>query len=100
MQMLLSISNNPEIAAMDLFTLQLWADQWHMMFNPAKTVVLPINTLRNQQQYYPLFLNGNRLEKVKSHTYLGLTFSSDISWNQHIPCIVSKASQRLGLLQC
>ena len=52
---LLSISDNPETAAInlnaDLYVLQHWAKTWHMAFNPAKTVYL---SLSREHNHYPI----------------------------------------------
>ena len=69
---LLSVAEDPEIAAMDLnadlYALQCWADKWHMTFNPNKTVVLPIMQFCHLHDYPP-YLNGTKLHTVNYHTY-------------------------------
>ena len=97
---LLSISDNPETAAMnlnaDLFDLQHWAKTWHMAFNPAKTVYM---SLSREHNHYPIYLDGNKLASVENHCHLGLTFSNNMKWSSHIQVIRKKVSQRLGILQ-
>ena len=43
------------------------------------------------------FLDG--VQQVVSHTHLGLTFQSNMSWNNHILSVYEKASQRLNMLK-
>ena len=43
-------------------------------------------------------LNGIPLEKVEHFKYLGVLFSSDLSWSTHIDSICSKARKLVGLL--
>ena len=88
---LLSISDNPETAAMNLYALQHWAKTWHTAFNPAKTVYL---SLSREHNHYPVYLDGNKLASVENHCHLGLTFSNNMKWSSHIQVIRKKVSQR------
>ena len=45
------------------------------------------------------FLHGHQLKVVDKAKYLGITFTSDLSWNSHIDNITSKANQKLGFLR-
>ena len=64
---LLSISDNPETAAMnlnaDLYALQHWAKTWHMAFNPAKTVYL---SLSREHNHYPIYLVAINLQVLRT----------------------------------
>ena len=44
-------------------------------------------------------VNNQLLGRVNSLNYLGVIFIEDLSWNDHIENIISKISQRLGLLK-
>ncbi len=46
----------------------------------------------------PLLLNGSVLEVVPTFKYLGVLFSSNLSWSDHIQGACSKAQKLLGLL--
>ena len=39
-----------------------------------------------------------QIKEVTSHCHLGLTMSQDMSWAEHIRILISKASQRIGML--
>ena len=45
-----------------------------------------------------LFLNNNSLEQVSSSKHLGLLFTEDLRWSEHIDAIVKKANSKIGLL--
>ena len=47
-------------------------------------------------QYY---LGGSQLTSVTDYSYLGLSFSTDMSWQKHIGKITNKANRMLGLLR-
>ena len=46
-----------------------------------------------------LFYNGNNITEVSSHTHLGITLSSNLTWRAHIVSIYQKASKRLNMLK-
>ena len=47
----------------------------------------------------PLFFNGTMLENSKSHKHLGVTFSSNGKWKDHINEIYTKACRRANILR-
>lgn len=78
----------------DLHFLSLWASQWLMTFNPTKTESLSFNT----SHPIPLYLNRVPITEVTTQCHLGLTFSSDMSWKDHITNVTERVSKRLGML--
>jgi len=46
----------------------------------------------------PVIFNTQVIEEVTSHTYLGLKFSNNLRWNNHIHDISLRARQRLNLM--
>ena len=48
---------------------------------------------------YPLFINSNMVKDAESHTHLGLTLQSSMSWRNHILQVYEKASKRLNMLK-
>ena len=79
----------------DLDTLSMWAAQWRVDFNAAKTVYMIVSNKRTPPVYPDLYLNGQILTKVSSHKHLGITLSKDMNWNLHIDSIIKKAASRL-----
>ena len=53
----------------------------------------------NKQVHPPLFLNSNVVKDVESHTHLGLTLYSTMSWRNHLVQMYEKASKRLNMLK-
>ena len=43
-------------------------------------------------------MNGNYIEKVSQAKVLGVTISSDLSWNAHVEEMISKARKRVYMI--
>jgi hypothetical protein len=82
----------------DLHHLEQWERDWLMDFHPAKCNVLRI-TRKRSRTTYQYTLHGHVLEEVTAAKYLGVTISSDMSWNLHIDKTCAKANQKLGFLK-
>ena len=46
-----------------------------------------------------LIMDNNILQEVEHHKHLGITFSSDLTWHNHIVEITTKGWQRVNLLR-
>ncbi|MCG8077918.1 MAG: reverse transcriptase family protein, partial [Candidatus Thiodiazotropha taylori] len=83
----------------DLYKIQRWASEWLVAFNPAKSESLLISRKINKPYHPPLFMNYQQIQEVTSHKHLGLYFSNDCSWHEHINYIKSKAWQRINIMR-
>ena len=95
-----SISNITDSTELqkDLDRLHQWSVSWQMQFNVDKCHLMRFTRRRNitDTQYQ---LGGSQLSSVTEYSYLGLTFSNDMSWQKHIDKVTSKANRMLGLLR-
>ena len=82
----------------DLLRLEKWENSWDMVFHPDKCVVLHVSRKRHvtENKY---FLHGQQLTEVPATKYLGVTITSDLSWDTHISNICAKANKTLGFLR-
>ena len=67
---------------------------WLVTMNPVKSRNVVFSLKRNKQVHPPLFLNSNKVKDAESHTHLGLTLQSSMSWRNHIVQVYEKASKR------
>ena len=100
---LLALSNDPVQAAADLNhdlnKMNSWAKQWLKTFNASKTVSMSFYTTKIPTNLPQLLLNNVSINEVNEHTHLGLTLSSDMSWDAHISKVITKANKCIGILQ-
>lgn len=83
----------------DLSKINNWASNWSVTFNPNKTEHMIISRKIIQPFHPSLYMNDVLIQEVETHKHLGVTFSSDFSWKQHIDNITKKANQRLSILR-
>ena len=100
---LLEIVDDPVVSAgrlnSDLHKISVWADKWLVTMNPVKSRNVIFSLKHNKQVHPPLFLSSNIVKDVESHTHLGLTLQSSMSWRKHIVRVFEKASKRLNMLK-
>ncbi|CAB4006150.1 RNA-directed DNA polymerase from mobile element jockey [Paramuricea clavata] len=70
-----------------------------MRLNAKKTKEFRVSFLQSEPEFDHLTINGSPLEVVDSFKLLGITLSSDLSWNIHVSNISAKASKRLYALR-
>lgn len=76
-----------------------WSNCIALPINFSKSIVMDIITKKNVD-LKPIFVdNVNMLVNVSSFTYLGVTFSNNFSWNEHIKCIVRRASRKVFMIR-
>ena len=97
------IVENPNTAATilnhDLNRIDTWAAQWLVDFNAAKTISQILSLKRNPPLHPPLYMNGIPITDASSHKHLGLTFTNNCNWAEHINNITAAAWTRLNLLR-
>ena len=83
----------------DLGRISNWASTWLVTFNPSKTEILLISRKLNKSLHPPLFMQNHQISEVDSHKHLGLYFSNDCTWHQHINHITVKARARINIMR-
>lgn len=75
-----------------------WCNSWKMSLNVKKCAQMTITRKRDPLEF-SYKLNNTALQTVHQFKYLGVTITSNLSWNTHIRIISSIAIQRLWLLR-
>ena len=70
----------------DLSKLEQWSHIWQMDFNVKKCAIMQF-TSSTRKQKYDYNMKGETLEIVSHHPYLGVEFSNNLKFNDHIDTI-------------
>ena len=84
----------------DLLSLQHWATQWRVTFNPQKTVYM-VFSRKTINNVFPsdIYFNGIPLARVSEHKHLGIILNEKLLWDSHIDYINEKVSSRLSAMR-
>ena len=90
----------------DINAIQKWSKESNLIFNDKKTKSMLFSTRRMSQRHqFNLKIesnNGVDIERVSSFKLLGITFSEDLTWNNHVKKATSSSYatlKSLGLLK-
>jgi ribonuclease P/MRP protein subunit RPP40 len=93
----INIDNSCLTLQQSLDSLVRWAKEWQLSINISKCAVLSL-TSKPQPVLYIYLINNIAISRRDSHVDLGITISSDLSFDTHINGIVSKVRQRVSTL--
>ena len=79
----------------DLESISKFGKDWEITFNENKTTQQTFTT-RQISQDLELSFHEKPIPSVTSHKHLGLTFSADLRFHQHINTIIKKVNSLLG----
>jgi hypothetical protein len=73
-----------------------WCDNNGMLLNVNKTkeMIIYFDIRFNKCICPPLCIRGKQIARVSVFKLLGVVFSSDLSWQQHVNLILQKVSKR------
>ena len=83
----------------DLSKIHRWASQWLVKFNPSKCVSLLFSRKVNKLYHPPVTMNYQEVTEVTSHKHLGIFFSNQCTWHEHIEYVKKKAWQRIYIMR-
>ena len=75
-----------------------WSIDNGMRINTLKTKEMVIRFCRDPVLLPYINIDGAAIERVSQVKVIGVTLSSDLSWNSHVDRIVSKARKRVFLI--
>ena len=80
----------------DLDRLEDWSDKWQLHFNASKCKCMHLGKDNPNHQYS---MNNTSIENVSLEKDLGVTFDSELKFNEHIALKVKKANQSVGMIR-
>ena len=88
------IVDNPTEAAnqlnSDLEKINQWAKKWLVTFNPTKSESTILSRKRIKPPHPPVLMDYIQIKEVTSHKHLGLIFSNDCTWHNHLEHIKTR----------
>ena len=94
-------SNLPDLEGIlnhDLQIISIWAKQWLVDFNPNKTEAI-LFTLEQNVTPPLLLFDHTQVNFVEHHKHLGITFSNNGKWHEHINNILSSSAKILAMMR-
>ena len=76
-----------------------WSVKWLLNFNPDKTECLLFSWKRNPLTHPDIKVGQQNIKNVKNHEHLGINFSNDLTWNNHIEKIIINAKSKLNIIK-
>ncbi len=96
----ISKPSDSQLLQQDLSALETWENRWQMAFNPSKCTVIRVTSGKtNPELDFQYQLHGHTLEIEDASKYLGVTISSNLSWDKHVDNIVAKGNKTLGFIR-
>ena len=75
------------------------ADKCLVTFNPWKSESIILSRKHNKPYNPPVLLNQTQIAVVDSHKLLGIIFSNDSTWHEHLELVQSKAWKRINIMR-
>ena len=84
----------------DLQQINICCEKWYLKFNSTKSVVLTLDSVIKHQTNRPTALKSDNvdLREVGCYKYLGLIFTNNLSWHQHIDSICVETGKLITML--
>ena len=83
----------------DLEKVNRWAKQWLVTLNPGKSEYILFSRKVNKPYHPPVLMDQKQINEVTSHKHLGIIFSSDCTWHEHLEQIKTKAWARINVMR-
>src|ERR1044072_6321218 len=83
----------------DLSRISNWDRDNMVVFNATKTQFLHLSSRHHLPHNYDIFFENTQLRSLSLLNILGVSFSRDLSWKDHITSLSKQASKRLGVLR-
>jgi len=83
----------------DLAAIDQWAKRWKVSVHPQKTELMVFTNKSSALPMPQLMLGDQALRRVSSHTHLGVTLTTGLTWGEHIDKVVKKCGRTLGIMK-
>ena len=77
----------------------LWLQEWRLLVNIAKTLVMEISRRTLPYPEPQITLGDTTLSTSISRKYLGIMLSANLTWNDHVTTVISKATPLIAKMK-
>ena len=81
---------------LDLDNAFKWTQDWLLLFNTSKCVVMHYG---HNNKNFPYYINGKQLTVSETERDLGIIFNSNLKWKNQVIAATNKANQMLGRIK-
>lgn len=82
----------------DLDQINSWCTTWQMILNTTKCKTISFSR-KHAHSDFTYYINNEAISRAAAYKYLGIIFTSTLSWATHITSTCAKASKTLGYLR-
>ena len=90
--------NDCQLLQNDINNLYDYGIRWGLKFSFVKCTMLSV-TRKKVPIDFTYTINNRQVRRVQSMKYLGVSVTSDLSWNSHINTLVSKCNRTMGMIK-
>ena len=83
----------------DLFKLMDWSEMWQQKFNVDKCSVIHYGRTNENHKYYMDKDHKHELKSSAKEKDVGVTFSKNLKFDEHIQIVTTKANQIVGMIK-
>lgn len=94
----ITCESDNQIVQNDLDAIYTWCEKWGMKLNLDKTVSMTFSR-KQVKTNFRYVVNNIILQTVSEYKYLGVYFTTSLSWHRHVDFTIAKASRSLGFIK-
>ena len=83
----------------NLSKIHQWATKWPVTFNPSKSESVMVSRTHYKPNQHNVVMPRQPIQDVNSHKNIGIFFSSDCMWQEHLKSVTSKTWPRIYVMR-
>ena len=84
----------------DLNKISIWAQKWHMEFEPSKCRDITFHSARKRVPIIPsTFLGNKEIPRVQSHKHLGIILDESLNFKEHVNTLIGRYQKMVNPLK-
>jgi hypothetical protein len=88
-----------KIINLQLVKIQEWLDKWRLRMAVHKCSQMIFNNLKSSPNDLEIYMNGTRIARSKTNTFLDVSLDEKLNFNSHIDQVREKSINRLNIIK-